>query len=351
MAKTKRNIVGLRFSALKVVEDLGGNKCRCICKCGNEKIVYKNNLISGNTKSCGCLKKGRTGRKKGGKNFERKDEPFKLTADNYYSIEANMEYVSASQYSDFFGHRLGMQKGCESAALAKARGELIEKPTTPMLIGSYVDAFFEGTLEKFVEEHPEVISTRGATAGELKSEYKQAQTMIERAIRDKLFMQFMKGKKQVIMTGEIEGVKVKIKIDSTDGKRITDLKTVKSIYDTFFVPTSGERVNFIEWWQYDRQLAIYREIYRQNTGDILPCYIAAISKDKTDGIAHPRLAVIEIPPPLMDARLIEVMQNITHIQALKNGDFEPIPCGSCDYCADTLPLDRVYAPDELVLSM
>lgn len=35
----------------------------CQCDCGNTKIVAINHLVSGETKSCGCYKKGVTGRK------------------------------------------------------------------------------------------------------------------------------------------------------------------------------------------------------------------------------------------------------------------------------------------------
>lgn len=271
---------------------------------------------------------------------------FVLTAENYYSQEANEKYVSVSQYKDFYG--TPDKRGCESMALAKIRGEWETPMTTALMVGSYVDAYFEGTLPTFAAQHPEIYSSRGKTAGQLKAEYRQASIMIDRASKDDLFMKYMEGEKQVIMTGEIEGVPVKIKIDSTDGRRITDLKTVKSINETFFIKDSGERVSFVEKWNYDLQAAVYQEIYRQNTGDLLPFYICAISKDKTDNIPHPRIAVIELQPMLIQERLTEVKHNINHIQDLKNGVMDPIPCGVCDWCADNLPLDTVVTSDQLM---
>lgn len=272
---------------------------------------------------------------------------FILTSENYYSREANELFVSVSQYKDFCGS-VG-RRGCECMALAKMREEFESPMTTPLMVGSYVDAYFEGTLPTFAAQHPEIYSTRGKNAGELKTEYKQASAMIDRAEKDPLFMKYMDGDKQVIMTGEIEGVPVKIKMDSTDGRRITDLKTVKNINETFYVKDSGERVSFVEWWSYDLQAAVYQEIYRQNTGDVIPFYICAISKDKTDNIPHPRIAVIELQPMLIKERLAEVKHNITHIQDLKTGVIEPLPCGVCDWCADNLPLDRVISSDQLMM--
>lgn len=269
-----------------------------------------------------------------------------LTPENYYSVESNIAYVSVSQYKDFVG-TIG-KMGCEAAALARMRGELTEEKTIPLLVGSYVDAYFEGTLPTFVAQNPSVISTRGATVGQLKSEYKQADLMIQRAERDEVFMRYMEGDKQVIMTGEIEGVPVKIKIDSCDGKRLTDLKTIRSITETFYAKDLNQRLNFCEWWGYDLQGAVYREIYRQNTGDLLPFYICAISKDKTGTVCHPRIKVIEVPPIKMDEKLIEVKSQINKIQDLKNGLYDPIRCEICDYCADTEVLDGPISMDMLM---
>ena len=51
---------------------------------------------------------------------------------------------------------------------------------------------------------------------------------------------------------------------------------------------------------------------------------------------------------LIQERLTEVKQNINHIQDLKTGLIEPIPCGMCDWCADNLPLDGVVSSDQLM---
>lgn len=54
---------GQRFGRLLVVETLYGyghskiKACRCLCDCGNEKIVYASNLVKGSTQSCGCLER------------------------------------------------------------------------------------------------------------------------------------------------------------------------------------------------------------------------------------------------------------------------------------------------------
>lgn len=56
------DLIGKRFGKLTVMERNGINNQRralwkCACSCGNEVTVSTSNLKSGNTKSCGCLKK------------------------------------------------------------------------------------------------------------------------------------------------------------------------------------------------------------------------------------------------------------------------------------------------------
>lgn len=52
-----------------------------------------------------------------------------------------------------------------------------------------MDSYFEGTLEEFKKENPEIFTQKG----ELKANYKQAERIIARMERDPLFMQYMSG--------------------------------------------------------------------------------------------------------------------------------------------------------------
>ena len=48
-----------KFGLLTVLQTFNNEKgypvCRCVCECGEEKVVYKSNLLGGRTRSCGCL--------------------------------------------------------------------------------------------------------------------------------------------------------------------------------------------------------------------------------------------------------------------------------------------------------
>lgn len=61
MRKLANDLTGKKFGKLEVigVHDTGSRKAYyvCQCDCGNVKVVRADSLISGATKSCGCIKK------------------------------------------------------------------------------------------------------------------------------------------------------------------------------------------------------------------------------------------------------------------------------------------------------
>lgn len=53
-----KNVVGMKYGRLTVLDDIpfsGVRKLKCICDCGNVKYIAKRDVLSGHTKSCGCL--------------------------------------------------------------------------------------------------------------------------------------------------------------------------------------------------------------------------------------------------------------------------------------------------------
>lgn len=260
-----------------------------------------------------------------------------LTSENYYSKEANEEYLSVSQYKDFCGS-VG-RLGCEEQALAKIRGDYEMEMTTSLLVGSYVDAHFEGTLNIFQAQHTEIFTKSGT----LKAEYRKAEEIINRIEKDELFMKFMSGEKQKIFTGELFGAKWKVKLDSyLPGICITDLKVMKSLRETHYARDIGI-MDFVRYWGYDIQAAVYQEIVRINTGERLPFFIAAASKEK-----EPDIEIIQIPQEWMDDCLSGMEMNVKKILALKNGEIDPIRCEMCDWCKRTKILKNPIYPDMLI---
>ena len=255
----------------------------------------------------------------------------KLNNDNYYSQKANQAYFSVSQIKDFLK--------CESYAMAKIEGEWTEPPSTAMLIGSYVDSYFEGTLEDFKARTPEIFKKDGT----LKSDYLKAENIIERVKKDDLFMKCMSGQKQVIMTGELFGAKWKIKMDSyIPHEAIVDLKVIQKLRDVSY--KNGWKQSFIEKWGYDLQLGIYQEIVRQNTGEMLPCIIAAVDKQE-----YPDIDCILIPNDQLEFQRKELRWKMQRIIDVKNYNAEPTRCGICDYCRATKKLEKLIFPDDLIV--
>ena len=199
-----------------------------------------------------------------------------------------------------------------------------------------MDAHFEGSLDVFKAHNPQLFKRDGS----LKSDYIKAEQIINRVEQDDLFMEYMSGEKQVIMTGAVAGVEVKIKVDSLHSDKIVDLKVMRD-FEPVYVAEKG-RLNFIEAWRYDLQGAVYQEIVRQNTGKVLPFYIAAVTKEK-----EPDLAVIEIPQAYLEIELENFAKNVIKYDAIKKGLIEPERCEHCDYCKSTKVLKNPIKMEEL----
>lgn len=265
------------------------------------------------------------------------NDDFKLTNENYYSKEADKRYMSVHQYLDFAGH-MGI-RGCECRAMAALEGEYEKEKSTAMLVGSYVDSYFEGTLDEFKKENPEIFTQKG----ELKSDFKKAEKMIARAEKDKKFMAYMSGEKQVIMTGYLFGCDWKIKMDSyIPDKAIVDLKTSADIHKAWKVQDFGY-ANVAEYWGYTLQLAVYQKIVEINTGKKLPCILAFITKEDS-----PEIKLCYIDQMTLDHSLNEIEMNMGDVLAVKNGEVEPIPCGKCDHCKATQPIEEVINIADLI---
>lgn len=273
------------------------------------------------------------------------NDGFILTQENYFSQEANMKFMSASQLKAFLK--------CPAAALAEIRGEYVPATSTALLVGSYVDAHFSGDLPRFTATHPEIFKKNG----ELKADYAQAETIIERMESDGLYSLLMSGQKQDIMTGNIGGVMFKAKADSLLGASeveqirhkfpecadlfefsdgcICDQKVMRDIDDVWDA-TERRRVSFIKAYGYDIQGAIYREL----EGNHLPFVLAIGTKQDP-----PDLAAIHIPDSVLSDALREVEENAPRFQRIKLGLEPPERCEKCAYCRMTRKLTRIEEYD------
>lgn len=247
-----------------------------------------------------------------------------LTNKNYFSPQAEALYFSASQCKAFLE--------CEAKAASEYQGTYKKEESNALLMGSYVDAYFSGEIGAFLDEHPDIFTK----AGRLKSEYRQCEDIIERVEKDPVFMRYLYGDKQQILTGEIFGYPFKAKIDVLNPARIVDLKLVK---DLGTVWKHGERVSFVDAWQYDLQGFIYQQMVAQNfEGDVRPFYLACITKETV-----PDYEVIHIPDWKLNSAGEILRHYLPRWNAIKRGEALPDRCGVCDYCKKT---KRITGPIE-----
>jgi hypothetical protein len=252
----------------------------------------------------------------------------KLTKRNYHSPKANQAYFSASQVKSFLD--------CPARTMAELSGEYVRPYSAALLVGSYVDAYFDGKkeFERFISEHPEIFKRDRS----LKAEFTKADEMIARAIQDKVFMEYMSGRKQVIKTGSVLGYPFKIKMDVYKKcVRIVDLKTARDM-GMMYKPEHG-RVTFAEFWNWPLQMAIYQAV----EGNNLPTYLNVITKESPVD-----LAVIEIPQHHLDAEMEVLAEKLPYFDAIKQGIIEPDRCEKCAFCRETKKLTGAISLDDLI---
>jgi hypothetical protein len=268
-----------------------------------------------------------------------------LTEENYYSPEANLAYMSYSQYKRFLS--------CEARAVAELKGEWVEEKSDALLLGSYIHAAIESdeALEKFKKENPEIFSSQGATKGQLKSNFKRADDMILAAVNDRVVQVSLDGEHEKIVTGFFAGCQWKCKIDvlnRPDGY-LTDFKTARSLYEKFWDEENRVYLNFIEYYGYPGQLALYSQIEMLDSGrdSRLNTLLTIVTSEE-----HPDKIVISFNPeqgghPLNDY-LLAIQNNMPRVLAVKNGNEKPRRCNKCDYCRSTKTLSGILDFDDFL---
>ena len=245
----------------------------------------------------------------------------KLTQENYFSQEADLEYMSVSQYKSF--------KQCSSKTIALIKSETSAEEKESYLEGHLFETLIAGDIDLFMMQHPEMVSSRGATKGELKANFKKVVIAANKIKNQKFIMDIVnRCEKQVIMTGVINGVKVKCCADLLDKEtgNIYDLKCMANFNETW----DKENKCYIPWYYYYGyvlQMAVYQEIARQNFGKNFETHLIAATKEDI-----PDMDAIHFDNNLLELELKEFSNNIVYYDKIKKGTELAIPCGTCDYC-------------------
>jgi predicted nucleic-acid-binding Zn-ribbon protein len=250
-------------------------------------------------------------------------EQFILTKDNYFSREANEIYMSVSQFKSFVPE-LG---GCEAAAMAKIKGEWDPEEKDALLFGKAVHAWNDGALAEFKRNHPDLYKKDGTVY----AKFAGIEDCIEALKNDPVCMVALEGEKERIFTAHMFGVPWKIMIDSYNPNHgmFSDLKVMKSLYDRYWSKAAGCYVNFVEYYGYDIQMAVYTEVERLATGraERLDPHIVPVTKE-----TPPDKIVLKGFLPVVDKHLAYVGGKMPRIIDVKYNGAEPIMCGRCEYC-------------------
>lgn len=271
-----------------------------------------------------------------------------LTQENYYK---DTDFLSFSRYKRYLE--------CEAKAYASDFWNYDSNTdNTALLVGNYVHSYFESeeAHKKFTEDNKdELLAKTGKNKGGLKSNFLIAENMIDTLKDDDNFKRLYHGysedkiEKEMIVTGEIEGVPFKGKLDSVNLSRgyFVDLKTMKSIYSEEYNRELRQRVpavvNNILNYKYHGQLAVYRELLKQTTGTTFRPIIVAVSKESI-----PDKEIVRVDEEWLSEAFSEVTNNIKHVWDVINGVKKPKRCGRCDYCRSTKRLTGIVSMNDLI---
>ena len=298
----------------------------------------------------------------------------KLTDGNYYSVEADKEFMSCSQYQAFME--------CEAKQMAKLQGRWVDEPKEAFTVGNYLHSYFESAEahKKFCEDNfnsiyktKEVTVKRATKTSEAVKEtvvtgkyapYQQADKMIATLENDKTIKEFidMPGENEKIVQGEIFGVPWRGKLDKYIEKwrMIIDYKTVANIWETAYNPVTKERETFVQTYGYLFRAAVYslleyqmfyNKTFEESYRDLLACYsdlcdFILICVSKQD---YPDKELIRLNHAQEYIRALEsVKENLYRITQLKAGLIVPKRCGTCDYCRATKKITGIKPYYELI---
>lgn len=273
-----------------------------------------------------------------------------LTPANYHSTEANNQYMSKHQFDSW----------CECPARTKAEldGNWNEKDKPHFVIGSAVDMalltpddwplfvqqnadnlFNEPTvaeIKAWCEENERFVPPKAKkaelmhmypecrSAGKPNSNMITARRCIARAQADPVFMEYLQGNHQEILTAKMydcDEIEWKAMFDvRVPGVRITDLKTAASMMSEGWIPqwdiwkrlanrrglhptVKWQKGPWYEMFNYFRQAVVYMDIEKEHSGRDVPFFLAPVSKE-----SYGREEQCDIGP------ILEIGSHIEHLR-------------------------------------
>jgi hypothetical protein len=257
-----------------------------------------------------------------------------LTRENYYGFDADLEYMSVSQYSGW--------QVCQLSAYEKyVKGTHRVDPKTAYIEGNFIHTWFEGkeAFDEYlkIKEVAEDVFNKPKKATkdnpnpepEMCARYKLILNACEKAKQDSFFMSWLDGEHEKIYTAEWLGIKWKIRCDVVNEQRkfIADIKGMATLGDSY---GGKEGEAFYERYNYWQRWAVYQKIAKLATGIdfrlVMPCLTKEESSDR-------QVYEFDIQERLdYECRLIE--RGIEEIKRVKADGFGFTQCDTCDVCKE-----------------
>lgn len=248
---------------------------------------------------------------------------FVLTQGNYHSPAARKRWLSASD--------IKQASRCEAEWDAMHKGRIKRCEDKPAFLFGHL---FEQAVTSpgadtlhYINTHPELLSSRGANKGGLKAEFLSAMDCAA-AVRRSPYLRgiLRRSRKQVILTGMIDGLPMRAMMDLMDKDgSIYDLKTARDFRPMW----DDAREEYMDWWAYWRypmQLWVYRELARQNGLNVPQVGLIATSKADRD------VTAVRFGKEIMDAAEADVLYTTGRMKDILAGEDAPIGCGTCPWC-------------------
>lgn len=260
-----------------------------------------------------------------------------VITENYYDLATDRQYMNSTQYGNWLK--------CEAQEKARQDGKWQEEEKKVFVVGNYVHAWNDGTMEEFIDRYRDTIFK--SKGGKYK-DFVVADEVIVTLAHDEFIMYLLDSDtatKEEIFVAFFAGAWWKIRIDHLDlpKGRMIDIKTSGDFHKKVWDNERGKYVNFVEGYNYPRQMAIYEKGVREATGcDPLEVLIVAGEKK----IPADKMVIDMTNHNRFEAELQAIEANMQRILKVKYGYEEPRRCGRCDYCKTTKQLDStVYFED------
>ena len=260
-----------------------------------------------------------------------KENMVEINSENYYSSEANRQYMNSTQYKNWIE--------CEAKELAIQKGEWEDGEKLAFVLGNYLHSWNDGTMQEYLRDNKKALFTNN---GKKRATTQDIDRIINRFENDKFINFLLKdenSQKEPIFISKFAGVWWKIRIDdlNLDFNRIIDLKTSADIYKKFWNNDKKKYETFIEAFKYPLQMAIYEKIARQALNKEEPFEVLLVVGTKQK--SPDKMVINMTDAQRFEEELMLVEANMEHILRVKYGLIEPIRCEKCDYCKATKQLE------------